>query len=167
MRLFLFAVLGFWAASVAVAQQTWTGVVASVVDGDTVWVKPSNGGKPQKIRILGIDAPEICQMGGELSQQILNSRVRDRVVSVAPHADDTYGRTLGRIYLNGKDVGADMVRSGYAWSYRYQRSMGPYAAEEKQARAKGMGLFSNANAQEPRSFRKQYGTCHEPKARTF
>ena len=44
-------------------EKTWFGVVTYVIDGDTVKVRPSNGGKPISIRIEGINAPEICQQG--------------------------------------------------------------------------------------------------------
>jgi endonuclease YncB( thermonuclease family) len=38
--------------------------VTRVLDGDTVWVKPKGNLAPRKLRLQGLDAPEICQAGG-------------------------------------------------------------------------------------------------------
>jgi endonuclease YncB( thermonuclease family) len=73
---------------------------------------------------------------------------------------DQYGRLLARITLQGQDVGAWMVTQGHAWSYRYRRDAGPYAAQESQARAQGRGLFASTDAEQPRDFRKRHGSCH-------
>ena len=51
------------------------GVVMRVVDGDTVWVQTSPSQPLLKVRIQGIDAPEICQTGGLQAQEALKNRV--------------------------------------------------------------------------------------------
>ena len=38
--------------------------VTRVFDGDTLWVQPLDGGRYRKLRLDGLDAPEICQSGG-------------------------------------------------------------------------------------------------------
>lgn len=55
----------------SVAAWAWSGVVTHVSDGDTVWVEPTQGGEAQKIRLLGIDAPEICQAWGPQARDAL------------------------------------------------------------------------------------------------
>ena len=52
-----------WAVCVCINMpvHAWPGVVTHVSDGDTVWVQPLQGGEAYKVRLLGIDAPEICQ----------------------------------------------------------------------------------------------------------
>ncbi|UUZ74275.1 hypothetical protein LP415_04805 [Polaromonas sp. P1(28)-8] len=47
----------------APAQAMWVGVVTYVVDGDTVWVRPADGGKPVSVRVDGIDAPRNLPAG--------------------------------------------------------------------------------------------------------
>ena len=150
-------------ASCIFAKQMWSGTVTYVSDGDTIWVRPEAGGEARKIRMLGIDAPEVCQIGGEMSEEMLKARVSGRAVMVTTYGNDDYGRALGRVYLHGDDVGAAMVSSGYAWSYRYRRNLGPYAKEQKHAQSQGLGIFSNGTAQEPREFRKSHGSCHVKK----
>ncbi|MER2976972.1 thermonuclease family protein, partial [Klebsiella pneumoniae] len=69
---------------------------------------------------------------------------------------DVYGRLLGTIYLNNKDVNAIMVANGMAWAYRYQgRLIVPeYGPLEQKARNEGKGLWSDPHSIEPRQWRK-------------
>jgi micrococcal nuclease len=139
----------------------WAGVVTYVVDGDTVRVRPLQGGKPVSIRVDGIDAPEICQTGGDTARDALKRRVLGRQVVIEGKSRDDYGRLLARIMSEGEDVGERMVRDGQAWSYRYRGSGGPYAAQQRIAESARRGILSDANAAAlyPAAFRKQHGTC--------
>ena len=140
-------------------QVTWVGVVSYVADGDTVHVRSSNGGIVRKIRILGIDAPEICQTGGVAARQALQTRVLRRSVTVRVHGVDDYGRDLATLYLSREDVGQWMVLRGHAWSYRYLRNLGPYVQEEAHAKFLGRGLFAEMSQEYPRDFRRRHGHC--------
>lgn len=142
--------------------QALSGEVVRVSDGDTIWVRPAAGGKPVKVRVQGIDAPERCQPWGAEAREALARRVLNRQVQVRTRAYDDYRRALGDVMLDGADVGRWMVREGHAWSYRYRRSPGPYPAEEAEARAAGRGLFADRAAIEPRHFRKAHGPCPDP-----
>jgi micrococcal nuclease len=160
-RLLLLTVfMGVCASTVAASRPTWEGTVTYVTDGDTLWVRPPSGEAPRQIRVHGIDAPEICQLHGELSRSVLAAHVLGQRVQVRARHTDQYGRLLARISLKGQDVGGWMVSQGHAWSYRYRRSPGPYAAQEAQARAQGRGLFADAQPERPRDFRKRHGSCH-------
>ena len=138
---------------------TWTGVVTYVVDGDTVHVRPVDGGKVHKIRIVGMDAPEICQTGGVAARQALQERIVQRYVTVSAQGVDDYGRDLATIYLSQEDVGQWMVQRGHAWSYRFKRDPGPYVQEEENAKLLGRGVFAEMPAEYPRDFRRRYGRC--------
>lgn len=142
------------------AKESFTGLVDRVTDGDTVWVRPNDGGRPFKIRLEGIDAPEICQVGGDASRAWLVKLAWKKPVLVVVNRRDDYGRGLARVRLNGEDLGAQMVRSGHAWSYRWRRSLGPYAAEEQLARQSRLGLFAAEAVELPRDFRKRHGSCY-------
>lgn len=139
----------------------WQGVVTHVSDGDTLFVRPASGGQPVKIRIDGLDAPEICQSYGPASRKALQNRVMGQQVEVDTRRRDNFGRVLARISLQQADVGEWMVRQGHAWSYRFRRDAGPYAAEEVQAKTAQRGLFADARALPPREFRKRHGPCQE------
>jgi micrococcal nuclease len=145
------------------AKPAWSGVVTYVVDGDTVRVRPPGGGKPVSIRINGIDAPEICQAGGTASRDALMRRVLGQQVAVHGRRHDDYGRLLAKITLKGEDTGQWMVAQGLAWSYRHRANAGPYAVQQRRARAAGLGIFSpsyGAPLVYPAQFRKQHGSCY-------
>jgi micrococcal nuclease len=82
------------------------------------------------------------------------------VVDVQGRARDMYGRLLAQLSRQGQDVGAWMVAQGYAWSYGYQRRAGGYDALQAMAQSQHLGLFADAQALQPRWFRKQFGSCH-------
>lgn len=144
----------------AATKASWQGTVTHVTDGDTLWVRPAGSGPPRQIRLDGMDAPEICQLHGEASRAVLVARVLGQQVQVQVRRSDDYGRLLARVTLRGQDVGAWMVSQGQAWSYRYRRNAGPYAAQEAQARSHRRGLFADARPEPPRDFRKRHGSCH-------
>lgn len=137
----------------------WVGVVTHVVDGDSVHVRPLEGGDVRKIRMLGMDAPEICQAGGVAARKALNERLHQRVVTVSAQGQDVYGRDLAVIYLTREDVGQWMVQRGHAWSNRYRQDLGPYVQEEENAQFLGRGLFAEMPAEYPRDFRRRHGRC--------
>jgi endonuclease YncB( thermonuclease family) len=146
----------------AQAAKLFTGVVTHVSDGDTLWVLPDSGGAPRKLRLDGIDAPEICQEGGSASRRALEQAALHRQVQVQVRRRDDFDRELARVFIDGRDLGAQLVGEGQAWSYRWRRSAGPYAAEEAQARLARRGLFVDARAEPPRDFRRRNGPCATP-----
>ena len=135
------------------------GVVTRVSDGDTLWVLPREGGKPRKLRVQGIDAPERCQRGGREATDRLKALVLGQTVRVQEGPIDDHGRRLVRLMRGDVDVGAQLVREGHAWSYRYRRDPGPYAAEEREARTFRRGVFADPAALPPREFRRTHGPC--------
>jgi micrococcal nuclease len=136
------------------------GTVTRVSDGDTLWLQLQSGARaPVKLRLQGIDAPERCQPWGEQSRAALAARVLQRHVAVSTKSSDDYGRVLGLLSLDGEDINAWMVAQGHAWSARWHRSIGRYAAQEQTARVSRKGLFAQPDAIEPRQFRKVHGPC--------
>ena len=153
-------------AALSVAPQAesprWTGWVSWVADGDTLLVLPDQAHEAVKLRIAGIDAPERCQPGGDVSRDAMIDLVHRKTVQVIPHGTDTYGRVLGRVEIDGRDVGAEMVTSGMAWAYSFRVTAGPYAALERQARRQKRGLFAQAQPMTPKVFRQFHGSCPTP-----
>jgi micrococcal nuclease len=158
-----FLLLLLFLASGANARETLVGQVTYVTDGDTLWVQPDAGGAVRKLRMLGMDAPEICQSGGKAARDLLAQWVLNRRVSVVVSYYDRWGRGLATVVLDGKDLGAQMVRAGQAWSYGWRGRPGMYAAEEAQARQSRLGVFAASHPESPRAFRKRHGSCHPDK----
>lgn len=133
--------------------------VTHVSDGDTVWVRPAGGGAPQSVRLVELDAPELCQRFGPEARQALEQRLRKQTVRVRPVGRDDYQRMLGRLEHRGEDVGAWLVGNGYAWSSGFRGRPGRYASLQEQARAARRGLWRDARPEPPRDFRRRHGRC--------
>lgn len=144
----------------AALRSVQTGVVVRVVDGDTVWLQTSPSQPLLKVRIQGIDAPEICQPGGLQAQEALKNRLFGQSVTVTSGSHDGYGRTVGKLYWQGQDVGRWLVANGHAWVYSFHTKKGPYTDDFAKAQAQRRGVFSQA-AEEPRLFRKRRGSCYK------
>ena len=129
-----------------------TGRVVRVADGDTITVL--DAAKTQhKIRLQGIDAPEKSQAFGQRSKQHISDIVFGKSVTVTWDATDRYGRILGTVWLDGKDINLQMVRDGFAWHYKRYDSTPAYAQAEADARASRRGLWADPSPIPPEQFR--------------
>lgn len=136
-----------------------TGRVVAVADGDTLTVLDPQH-VTHKIRLIGIDAPEKAQPFGAVSKQHLAELVFQRDVQVQWEKKDRYGRTLGKVLLNGTDVNLRQVMDGMAWWYRhYARDQEPadqarYSEAEARAQHSRIGLWSMEAPVPPWDWRK-------------
>lgn len=149
------------AAQSAERVAAWPAVVTYVVDGDSIWVRPTPGRSRVKLRLLGIDAPEICQRQGVQARAALQQLALNQPVQVTVHARDPYGRALATVERaqDGLDLSHAMVSAGWAWADRFRRQHPDHEAQEAQARAAQRGVFSQPDAQSPSQFRRVHGPC--------
>lgn len=138
---------------------TLAGTVTHVTDGDSIWVRPAQGGAPLELRLRHVDAPERCQAHGAAARDALAARVLRQPVRVQTHGHDDYGRTLATVWYRGADVGAWLVLHGHAWSDDGPRGRGPYAMQQQRARQARRGLWQDARPLPPRQFRQAHGRC--------
>lgn len=96
---------------------TITGRVVGVADGDTITVLDASR-QERNVRLDGIDAPEKAQPFGQRSKQSLSDLVYGKAVEVDTHKRDRYGRQVGKVLLQGKDVNLEQVSRGLAWHYK-------------------------------------------------
>jgi len=140
--------------------QTLTGRVIAIADGDTITILDS-ANTQHRIRLQGIDAPESHQVFGEQSQLSLSEMIFGKDVSVSYRKVDQYGRLVGKIILEGKDINLEQVKAGMAWHYKfYEDEQTPedrelYDRAEAEARAARQGLWQDPNPTEPYQFRKE------------
>ena len=138
---------------------TYSARVIAISDGDTLTVLDADHTQ-HKIRLAGIDAPEKRQAWGERARQFLGERVHRRLVQIEVGKKDRYGREVGKVLLDGEDINLELLRSGLAWHYRaYEREQAPldrasYADAERAARARRLGLWSDAHPVAPWDFRR-------------
>lgn len=143
--------------------QTLHARVTRVADGDTVYIKEDDG-KEARVRLLGIDAPESKQAYGVQSAEHLKRNLRDAGyhVQVIYRGRDQYGRIIGKLIADGKDLNLDQVRTGNAWVYRnYLKDLqlgdkSLYLEAEDRARSNRIGLWADSNPQNPRDWRLKH-----------
>nr|DAN83795.1 MAG TPA: nuclease-like protein [Caudoviricetes sp.] len=129
----------------------FNGKVVSIHDGDTITVLQDK--QQIKVRLFGIDAPELKQPYGKKSKQFLANLIAGKVVEVEGSGKDRYKRTIGTIYLNGADINAQMVGNGYAWAYR--KFSKKYTVQESQAKKRRLGLWRDKEPIPPWEWRKR------------
>lgn len=74
------------------------------VDGDTIRV----GG--ERIRLRGIDTPEMNEPAGPAAKQRLDELLRSGSIRIVPQGRDVYHRLVADVFVNGQNV-ADILRS--------------------------------------------------------
>ena len=113
---------------------------AQVSDGDSFRLGED------RIRLLGLDAPELSQtctdaVGaswpcGGVARDRMSDLLKSGTITCKPEENDRYGRLLARCEIRSKDLGATMVAEGLAIA------SGDYGAEEAAARAARLGIWA-------------------------
>ncbi len=160
-RLLRGALLALLLAAVSpVRARVETGRVVWVSDGDTITVRLD--GVKEKIRLIGIDTPELDDTRvawrdlAYASRAYARARLLGKTVALERDAlcrdRDRYGRLLRYVVLDdGTDFDEEMIREGYARAYTrfaFTRA-GPYRTAEEKAQAAGRGRWAAALRQAP------------------
>jgi micrococcal nuclease len=123
----------------------WT--VIRVIDGDTIDV--TNAGDTNRIRLIGIDAPEFSECFGSEATAMANRILGDQPVILVDDPSqgnqDKYGRLLRYVVLSdGRDFGREMVKTGYAKEYTYSvaySQQAEYRTAEAAAKGGKLGMW--------------------------
>ncbi len=166
-KIFLFFLCIFSGLNIAPAGATppsdTTGVVMHIYDGDTVSVLIDK--IIERVRLLGIDAPELRDAQGvaqcyskkakeELKNLILNKNVRLTTDTQAKNRD-AYGRLLRYVYLKKEKaeilVNEELIRGGYARVYRRSplSKLAEFKKIEQTVQKKPLGSGAKKIANEP------------------
>ncbi|MEP6587801.1 MAG: thermonuclease family protein [Polaromonas sp.] len=152
------ATQGTTLCGVDVGDKLLEGSVTNVHDGDTVTLK--SAASAYQIRLDSIDAPELAQPFGSLSQGALAKAVLGKSVKVAYSKTDQYGRIVGAVFTdNCQYVNLDQVSAGLAWFYKaYQCEISEAVrnqfmqAQDKAVQAKA-GLWAQSDPEAPWFYR--------------
>lgn len=142
--------------------------VVSIHDGDTLTAVGMADKARYKIRLLGVDAPEVDF--DEKSQGEIALRARDQLRLLAPEGSeisiddnfsqiDKHGRVLGRLLKNDVDINREMIRLGWGVIYFIypfdKRIVSDYIKSAKEAHDDRRGIFSSEhqNTEMPYLFR--------------
>ena len=126
--------------------------IAKVIDGDTIKIKKN------KIRLFGIDAPEMKQICkktwlsisffslskdypcGEVSTNKLKIKINNKFIICKSNNKDRYDRFIAECYKDKSNINKWMVRNGYAVAYKsYSKK---FVAQENLAKKEKLGLWS-------------------------
>ena len=140
-----------------VSGASFVGKVIEVNEGDVITV--SNMNRPVKVRLLGIDAPEMTQAFGDVAKQHLSDLVLDKLVMVQ-YAGYTKNYALqARVLIDGRDICAQMVRDGAAWFDPKSQVLSPddgviYLQSQLAAQNERRGIWQVQNPVSPWDFVK-------------
>jgi micrococcal nuclease len=116
--------------------------VVRIADGDTLEAIPVGESRPVRIRLQGVDAPEIGEVFSRESMALMRSLLFDQRVRVEGHGIDRYGRLISRMIRGDADASVHLVRAGLAChAYAYDDAL---AREESQARAGRVGFWATS-----------------------
>ncbi len=126
-------------------------LITKVTDGDTVHV--IYAGHDERVRLIGINTPEVDWYGGRAecfgaeAGTYTRRRLDGRTVRLAFDSDryDRYGRLLAYVYLGRELFNLTLAEDGYARADPVPpdtRIAATFARAEDEARAAGRGLWS-------------------------
>ena len=78
------------------------------IDGDTLRMGS------ERIRLRGIDTPELNEPGGQAARQRLEQLLKEGPIRIVPHGQDVYGRTVADVFAGGRNVASVLAEEGYA-----------------------------------------------------
>lgn len=157
------------ACALAVQAETLEGLVAGVVDGDTLMVDVPNRGQ-LRVRLAWIDAPDRLQEHGEASRSGLNALAAGQSVRMETVVEEK-GQQVAVVWVRAPDapcrdagcpktldLGMAQVARGMAWHDRRSlgqspQARGQYEHAEFEAKIRRVGLWRGKNPTPPWDWR--------------
>lgn len=126
--------------------------VEKVSDGDSFVAKYN--GKKIRVRMYGVDAPELKQKHDKESKEYLENLILGKKVELKVLYEDKYKRKIARVYYKNKEINLEMLRSGNVWFYEYHaKKEKEYRRAYEEARKEKKGIWKDINPENPRDFR--------------
>jgi micrococcal nuclease len=133
-------------------------------DGDTVSVIINN--RKERVRLIGIDAPEIGQRpwgrkAKKYLETILDSSGWEVTLEFDIDKRDKYGRILAYLWTKNREmVNLLMVKSGYAMLFTFPpnvKYVQDFRVAQKEAREKDLGIWGEKGLKEtPSEYRREH-----------
>ncbi len=87
---------------------------AWVIDGDTIAIDRI------KIRLAGIDAPELDEPWGQKAKWEMMRLCKGQIIRAEQTGETSYDRMVGTCYLpDGRDLGAELIKRGFALDFAH------------------------------------------------
>lgn len=159
---FILSLFLFIHAFSVVSAKTITGKVLSIHDGDTITFLPSDSPKKAKLRLMGVDTPEVDFNGNsqgesaELARDYLKSLLplnANISIELSDKNMDSNNRYLGQIIYNGIDLNLEMLKAGWGaiyFIYPYDKKLFvKYSEASSLADNNKLGIFSDKFSHNP------------------
>ncbi len=146
---------GFFETGEETPTDIFSAKLVKVADGDTITVETNNGEK-RRVRLFGIDAPEIKQAYGSASRDFLKSIATKNLKLQCQPRLDRYKRFVCDVY-NAQNVWLNeaLVANGYAWHYKNYSNNPKLNQAQTAAKTARKGLWSMPNPIAPWHWRQQ------------
>lgn len=120
-----------------------TGHVVGVHDGDTLTIL-SPDHHQIRVRLAGIDAPELSQPYGQAAKAALSRLAFGQDVTLSSQGQDKYQRTLAIVRTGSTrlNLNLEMVRAGMAWRYDQYTNDPALLQAQQAAQAQHLGLWA-------------------------
>lgn len=123
--------------------------VTRIIDGDTFETETG-----EKVRLIGINAPEISDIFGQEAKQHLANLIDQKTIDLQPdnisNDRDQYSRLLRFVIHDGTDINKQMLLDGFASAYlKYHFSKSEeYRQAQLTATKENVGMWGNGNKDE-------------------
>lgn len=139
------------------AEPVSTYKVTEIVDGDTL--KIDYDGVEERVRLIGLDTPELNQSGG--AKECFASEAKNKLKELAEAKEvkiefdqsqgerDKYNRLLLYIWADDIFINEELIKQGYALEYTYDEAyqyQSQFQTAEDQAEQEELGLWGQACA---------------------
>lgn len=125
--------------------------VTRVIDGDTIEVEWNE--KKEKVRLIGIDTPELDDSREEMraqaqrAKEFTEKQVANQAVTLVKDVSevDQYGRLLRYVVVDGTFLNRELVALGFAESFTYPPDVAcakVFNHSEELARSAGIGIWA-------------------------
>lgn len=160
--LLLFFLFTYAAEGSALGETPVNAEVIRISDGDSIIVRLGN--KKEKLRLIGIDAPEIRQRPwGQMAKRHLKGLIGNSQVKIETDVvkRDRYGRLLAYVWTaDGRFVNLEMLRDGYAVIYTFPPNVShvdEFSTAQSQAKNKRIGIWGPDGLKKlPRHYRREH-----------
>lgn len=132
--------------------------IAQITDGDSIKIEN------YRVRLLGIDAPEMKQncfdaqdqpyKCGEKSREFLVNLADKKEVNCVYNGKDIYERYLAYCFVGELSINNEILKNGHGVIYNFKQASSEEINLEKSAKNKKLGIWQGA-FQLPKDFRKK------------
>lgn len=153
MKLFIFNIVFLTSIFFSLDCLGFPAKVTRVVDGDSIIIIAEDS-SVIKVRLTGIDTPELKQEFGTESKKALEDKVLNKMVYIDGDKKDRYGRLIANIKIGSRWINKELIEEGYAWHYKQYSKDQELTEAELHAKKLAIGLWTSDNPIPPWEYRK-------------